>query len=147
MTPESVNAQEAALEALVAASLRCPEKLPDITENEIRRFVEQKVTLDAEDEAALADTKGELFKTIKTILTRGRQGQQVPGSTGALRLDHPIPASLSAFASRQKLSMLETRQLLGMRLEILGHRSSPGSDDLERFDWERFYNRVKEFLK
>jgi len=147
MTPENVGAQEAALEALVAASLRCPDKLPDITEREIRRFVEQKVTLRAEDEAALAKSKPGLFKSIEKILGHHDQEHSVSDSRCSETNEHRIPVSLATFAARQQLPSRQVRQLLGMRLQLLGHRGAPGSDDLEKFNWERFYNKVKEYLK
>ncbi len=147
MTPENVRAQEAALEALVAASLRCPDTLPDITENEITRFVEQQVTLRAEDEAALAKSKPGLFKTIEKILGHHEKEHSVSNSRCSQTTEHPIPVSLAAFAARQNLPAHHTKQILGMRLQLLGHRGAPGCDDLEKFDWERFYKKVKEYLK
>ena len=147
MRPVNVTPEDKALEALVAASLRCPDKLPEISQNAIRRFVEQHVTLNEEDEAALARTKPLLFEGIDNILAQRKPDHSISNSRATRNAEHPIPAALAGFASRQKLSILQTRQLLGMRLEILGHRSTPGSDDLETFDWERFYKKVKEFLK
>lgn len=43
--------------------------------------------------------------------------------------------------------MPQMRTLLNMRLQIMGHRSDSVSEDLESFDWERFYERVKEYLR
>jgi len=64
MIPENDNAQEQALEALIAASLRPPGTQPEITEDEIRRFVDQQVTLSAEDEAALTKAKPNLMRSL-----------------------------------------------------------------------------------
>jgi transcriptional regulator with XRE-family HTH domain len=58
-----------------------------------------------------------------------------------------IPGSLSAFASSAQLGYAQTLMLLDLRKQILAHRSSSQSDDLEQFDWPRFYHSVKEFLK
>jgi hypothetical protein len=73
MTKENDNAQEKALEALITASLRCPDMPRDITEEEIRRYVEQQVTLSAEDEAALEKSKPGLMRSIRDILQGNEQ--------------------------------------------------------------------------
>lgn len=58
-----------------------------------------------------------------------------------------IPGSLSAFAQTAQLSFSQTLMLLALRKQILAHRSASHTDDLEKFDWARFYQFVKEFLK
>jgi hypothetical protein len=149
MTSKKERAQEKALEALVAASLRCPDKLPDITEDEIRRFVEQKITLSPEDEAALAKSKPGLMQAIGRILKGNTESDEdcVRGSGTARSADAPIPGSLARLAEREHLTPSQTHQLLDMKLQIRAHRSSSRSDNLETFDWGRFYTRVKGFLK
>lgn len=149
MTPKNVRAQDQALEALVAASLRCPDKLPEITENEIRRFVEQKITLSTEDEAALAKSKPGLMRAIESILKGNTESDEdcVRGSATARHADVPVPSSLARLAVREHLTPCQTQQLLNMRLQIRAHRSDSQSDALEDFDWKRFYSKVKEYLK
>jgi len=61
-------------------------------------------------------------------------------------MEFPIPNSLVIFAQREADSDL-TRCLLGMRLEIKAHRSNSKVDDLEAFDWDRFYRSVKQYLR
>src|ERR1043166_7307072 len=73
MTPKNDKARETAVEALCAASLRCPDNEPEITEEEISRFVEQKVTLSPEDKAALAGSKADLMHAIGKILRGNAQ--------------------------------------------------------------------------
>jgi hypothetical protein len=68
MTPENTNAQEKALEALIAASLRAPDKETEVTEAEISRYVDQRVTLSSEDEAALEKAKPRVMQSIGIIL-------------------------------------------------------------------------------
>ena len=58
-----------------------------------------------------------------------------------------IPARLSDIAKQKNLTFAQTLMLLDMRLQIKAHRSNTQSDDLEKFDWERFYEAVKQFLK
>jgi len=59
----------------------------------------------------------------------------------------PLPSSLVEFAKNSDLTVSQALMLLEMRLQIKGHRSNTASDDLERFDWKRFYEAVKSFLK
>lgn len=72
MTPEQAKAQEKAIEALIGASLRAPDRETEITDEEIERYVEQHVTLSSEDKAALEKSKPDLMRTIGTIL-RGKE--------------------------------------------------------------------------
>lgn len=138
MTPENATAQERALEALVAASLRSPWKELEVTEEEIKRFVDQQVTLSAEDESALIDSKLKLMQQVRDTL-RGRQ--QVAAS------ELEIPKSLLTLGERKRLMLPQMRMLLNMRLQTIGHRCDSGSVDLESFDWERFYEKVREYIK
>lgn len=57
-----------------------------------------------------------------------------------------IPASLSEFAAAASLTFSEAMALLDMQRQIVAHRSHARDDDLEKVDWRRFYERVKEFL-
>jgi len=139
MTPENDNAQDRALEALVAASLRAPGEQSDVTESEIRRFVEQRVTLSVEDEAALIKAKPSLKKQIHELL------QQT--ARNAATVEPEIPKSLLTLGAKKHLMPPQMRTLLNMRLQIIGHRCDSGDSNLESFDWERFYDRVKEYLQ
>ncbi len=58
-----------------------------------------------------------------------------------------IPGSLSAFARSANLSFGQALTLLEMQRQIVAHRSTSKERDLEKFDWKRFYESVKEFLK
>jgi len=68
MTPDKAKAHEKAIEALIGASLRAPDKETEIAEEEINRYVSQGVTLRAEDKAALNESKPALFREIAKIL-------------------------------------------------------------------------------
>lgn len=57
-----------------------------------------------------------------------------------------IPKSLAEFARDQGLSFRETLALLEMQNQIIAHRSSVKKGDLEKVDWQKFYEAVKEFL-
>lgn len=57
-----------------------------------------------------------------------------------------IPKALAEFARDQGLSFRETLALLEMQNQIIAHRSSVKKGDLEKVDWQKFYEAVKEFL-
>jgi len=58
-----------------------------------------------------------------------------------------IPRSLVALAKEENFSLVKTLTLLGMRRQVLAHRSLTKSEDLEDVDWRKFYEAVKDFLK
>ncbi len=148
MIPENDNAQEQALEALIAASLRPPGKQPEITEDEIKRFVDQQVTMSAEDEAALAKAKPSLMRAVGTILSDKSESVPADVKTSAEREGEiRIPKSLLTLGKSKGLMLDQMLVLLNMRLQVKGHRSDSLDDDLEAFDWERFYDKVKDYIK
>jgi transcriptional regulator with XRE-family HTH domain len=55
-----------------------------------------------------------------------------------------FPAKLAELAKAENISFVQALTLLDMKLQIVAHRRD--SDDLEEFDWQKFYNSVKEFL-
>lgn len=58
-----------------------------------------------------------------------------------------VPAALASVAKTVGLSFSETLMLLDMRSQILAHRSTSKSQDLDDFDWRKFYESVKNYLK
>jgi hypothetical protein len=68
MNQENANTHDEAIEALIVASLRAPDKEADLTDEEIRRYVDQRVTLSSEDEAALESSKVDVMREIAGIL-------------------------------------------------------------------------------
>lgn len=62
------------------------------------------------------------------------------------KTDLQIPQSLVALATQENLTVPKTLMLLGMRRQIIAHRSTTKTDDLESVDWRKFYEMVKEFL-
>ena len=73
MTPQNATAQEKAIEALIGASLRAPDKETEVTKEEVSRYVEQRVTLSSEDKAALEKSKPGVMQAIKSILLDNKQ--------------------------------------------------------------------------
>lgn len=58
-----------------------------------------------------------------------------------------IPASLAAFAEEEGLTFKQAIALLRMREQIVAHRSSTKKEGLDKVDWQKFYEAVKEFLE
>jgi len=139
MQPVNDTAQDHALEALIAASLRAPGKQPQASDDDLKRFVEQQVTLSAEDEAALNKAKPALKSKLLAALGRGQR------QTSTKKVE--IPKSLLTLGEKKGLIPSQMQTLLNMRLQVIGHRCDSPTDDLEFFDWERFYEKVKEYIK
>lgn len=57
-----------------------------------------------------------------------------------------FPARLAQLAKDENISFVQALTLLDMKLQIVAHRSNAKSNDLEDFDWKKFYESVKEFL-
>lgn len=57
-----------------------------------------------------------------------------------------FPATLTELAKEENLTFIKALTLLDMKMQIVAHRSDNRSDDLESFDWKKFYDSVKEFL-
>ena len=57
-----------------------------------------------------------------------------------------IPKALAEFAADAGLSFRQAIALLEMQNQIIAHRSSTKKGDLEKIDWQKFYEAVKEFL-
>ncbi|QDT59451.1 HTH-type transcriptional regulator Xre [Stieleria bergensis] len=57
-----------------------------------------------------------------------------------------IPKALAEFAGDEGLSFRQAIALLEMQNQIIAHRSSTKKGDLEKVDWQKFYEAVKEFL-
>ncbi len=57
-----------------------------------------------------------------------------------------IPTALAEFAEEEGLTFRQTIALLEMQNQIIAHRSSVKKGDLNKVDWQKFYEAVKEFL-
>ena len=58
-----------------------------------------------------------------------------------------IPSSLASFAAKAGLSFRQALTLLEMQQQILAHRSATKKAGLDKVDWQKFYEAVKEFLE
>lgn len=57
-----------------------------------------------------------------------------------------IPSALASFAAKTGVSFRQALTLLEMQQQIVAHRSATKKDGLEKVDWQKFYEAVKEFL-
>jgi len=89
-----------------------------------------------------AETLHSIARALGTGIEELMTGASAPKQSAEIR----VPASLSQFASGARLSFGEVMALLDMQRQIIAHRSNNRDDDLEKVDWRRFYERVKEFL-
>jgi y4mF family transcriptional regulator len=89
-----------------------------------------------------ADTLQAIAEVIGLSLDFLMAGTSAPGPATQVH----IPAALSQFAAQAGLSFRQVLTLLDMQRQIVAHRSRGRDEDLEKVDWQRFHDRVKEFL-
>jgi len=90
-----------------------------------------------------ADTLYDIARALSLsldYLMSGREGESEPAS------EVQIPASLATFAARAGISTRQALTLLDMQQQIIAHRSSTKKESLDKVDWQRFYEAVKDFL-
>ena len=66
--------------------------------------------------------------------------------TEADQTEVQVPKPLADFAAEEGLSFRQALTLLDMQRQIVAHRSSTKKDELDKVDWRKFYEAVKEFL-
>ena len=91
-----------------------------------------------------ADTLYDIARALSLsldYLMTGTQGETEPAS------EVQIPASLATFAARAGISFRQALTLLDMQQQIIAHRSSTKKGTLDKVDWQRFYEAVKDFLQ
>jgi hypothetical protein len=125
MTPKNATAQEKAVEALIAASLRAPDKETEVTREEISRYVEQSVTLSSEDKAALEKSKPGVMQAIKSILL-GNEQEENPSAarpSKAERAERFAPASQRSAPDEfvEAVAIAQVTRLIATPQYPLGH--------------------------
>lgn len=91
-----------------------------------------------------ADTLYDIARALSLsldYLMAGKEGETEPAS------EVQIPASLATFAARAGISFRQALTLLDMQQQIIAHRSSTKKESLDKVDWQKFYEAVKEFLQ
>jgi transcriptional regulator with XRE-family HTH domain len=91
-----------------------------------------------------ADTLYDIARVLSLsldYLMTGKEGQTKSSS------EVQIPAALASFAARAGISFRQALTLLEMQQQIVAHRSSTKKDKLDKVDWQKFYEAVKDFLK
>ena len=91
-----------------------------------------------------ADTLYDIARVLSLsldYLMTGKEGEGEPPS------EVQIPAALAAFAARAGISFRQALTLLDMQQQIVAHRSSTKKESLDKVDWQKFYEAVKDFLQ
>ncbi|MGD0897506.1 MAG: helix-turn-helix domain-containing protein [Thermoguttaceae bacterium] len=91
-----------------------------------------------------ADTLYDIARVLSLsldYLMTGKEGETEPPS------EVQIPASLATFAARAGISFRQALTLLEMQQQIVAHRSSTKKGTLDKVDWQKFYEAVKDFLQ
>jgi transcriptional regulator with XRE-family HTH domain len=91
-----------------------------------------------------ADTLYDIARVLSLsldYLMTGKEGETEPAS------EVQIPAALASFAARAGISFRQALTLLEMQQQIIAHRSSTKKESLDKVDWQKFYEAVKDFLK
>jgi transcriptional regulator with XRE-family HTH domain len=57
-----------------------------------------------------------------------------------------FPASLAIFATKKGLSFSVAKAVLDAKLQFVANRRDTIDEDLESFDWEGFYEAIKDYL-
>jgi transcriptional regulator with XRE-family HTH domain len=89
-----------------------------------------------------ADKLQDIGRVLSLSLDYLMDGQKAE----TIKSDVQIPNSLADFAARAGLSFKQAITLLDMQNQIIAHRSTTRKDSLEKVDWQKFYEAVKEFL-
>jgi transcriptional regulator with XRE-family HTH domain len=90
-----------------------------------------------------ADTLLEIARALSLSLDYLMEGKEVEPE----RAEVQIPAPLAAFAARAGISFRQALTLLEMQQQIVAHRSSTKKGSLDKVDWQKFYEAVKDFLQ
>ena len=91
-----------------------------------------------------ADTLYDIARALTLsldYLMTGKEGETEPAS------EVQIPSALAAFAARAGISFRQALTLLDMQQQIITHRSSTKKGSLDKVDWQKFYEAVKDFLQ
>ena len=88
----------------------------------------------------------ETLLDIARVLGRSLDFLMTGDETEADQTEVQIPKPLADFAADEGLSFRQALTLLDMQRQIVAHRSSTKKDQLDKVDWQKFYEAVKEFL-
>lgn len=92
-----------------------------------------------------AETLLDLSEALGVSLDYLMKGEEM--QTIDLQKPLEMPRDLADFAMTSGISFRHARQLMGMRQQILAHRSTDKKGEEATFDWAKFYESVKQFLR
>jgi transcriptional regulator with XRE-family HTH domain len=99
--------------------------------------------LEAGKRSVGADSLLDIATALGVSMDHLMKGRVSHSQTGEIN----IPVALSQLARSLNLSFGQTLLLLDLQRQIIAHRSRSKSDDLEKVDWKRFYETVKDYIK
>ena len=94
-----------------------------------------------------ADNLLDISRVLNLSLDFLMTGEGTEPEAKAKPAEVQIPATLAAFAEKAGLTFKEALALLRMREQIVAHRSASKKEALDKVDWQKFYEAVKEFLE
>ncbi|MBI2480915.1 MAG: helix-turn-helix domain-containing protein [Planctomycetia bacterium] len=94
-----------------------------------------------------ADKLLDIARALSLSLDYLMTGKDAPKKTKQQPAEEvQIPKALAEFAGDEGLSFRQSIALLEMQNQIIAHRSSTKKGDLDKVDWQKFYEAVKDFL-
>jgi len=90
-----------------------------------------------------ADTLLDIGRVLSLSLDFLMTGEQTETESTEVQ----IPSTLASFAAKAGLTFRQALTLLEMQQQIVAHRSATKKGGLEKVDWQKFYEAVKEFLE
>jgi hypothetical protein len=129
MNPDKTKAHEKAVEALIGASLRPQDEETEITNEEIDRYVCQRVTLKLDARVALDQSKPALFKKIAELLERK--------STTPARTSLNKPENILAFAGESNGPGASTEFVEALVIALLTRHLGNASYPLGRLRYNK----------
>jgi transcriptional regulator with XRE-family HTH domain len=91
-----------------------------------------------------ADTLLDIGRVLGLSLDYLMTGEQTDAETEKTEVQ--IPSALATFAAKAGLTFRQALTLLEMQQQIVAHRSATKKGGLDKVDWQKFYEAVKEFL-
>ncbi len=88
----------------------------------------------------------ETLLNIARALGRSIDFLMTGDETEANQSEVQVPKALADFAAEEAMSFRQALTLLDMQQQLIAHRSSIKKGELDKVDWRKFYEAVKEFL-
>lgn len=103
----------------------------------------------SEVETGIRNPSAEYLLRIATVLEVSldylmKGTSDAPADPSKKRIE--FPCSLISFAMKRGLPFNDVKAVLEAKLQFVANRRDTVDDDLEHFDWEGFYDAIKDYL-